>query len=90
MVLLFGKRSIGNDVVQALGKKKFTGSYYKDSAVFDNGVWLFWRKEDVEIEVNTPKYSHQINASVRFLPHQSNTMPCGTAKSSESNAPHAR
>ncbi|XP_075646999.1 uncharacterized protein LOC142617912 [Castanea sativa] len=90
MVLLFGKRSIGNDVIQALEKNKLTGSYYIDSAVFDDGVWLFWRKEDVEIDVSTPKYSHQINASVRFLPHRSNTMRCGTAKSSESNAPYAR
>ncbi|KAL4600609.1 hypothetical protein ACB092_11G211400 [Castanea dentata] len=76
MVLLFGKRSIGNDVIQALEKNKLTGSNYIDSAVFDDGVWLFWRKEDVEIDVSTPKYSHQINASVRFLPHRSNTMPC--------------
>lgn len=68
----------------------FSGSYYIDSVVFEDGIWLFRKKEDVEIEVNTPKYSHQFNASARFLPHLSNSMPYGTAKTSKSNCPYAK
>lgn len=87
IVLLFGTRSRG--VVQAIMEIGFPGSYCIDSAVFEDGVWL-WKKVDVEIEVNTPKYSHQFNASARFLPHLSNSMPYGTAKNSKSNCPYAK
>lgn len=42
MVLLFGTRSHG--VVQAIMEIGFSGSYYIDSVVFEDGVWLFWKK----------------------------------------------
>ena len=43
IALLFGTRSHG--VVQAIMEIGFSGSYYIDSVVFEDGeVWLFWKK----------------------------------------------
>ncbi|KAL0007167.1 hypothetical protein SO802_008669 [Lithocarpus litseifolius] len=88
IVLLFGIKSSGNDADQAIEEIGFSGSYRKDPFLFDDGVWLLWKK-DVVIEVN-PSTSHLIYAAVHFLPHPSNRILCGTGKSSEANAPYAR
>ncbi|KAK7816914.1 hypothetical protein CFP56_043538 [Quercus suber] len=88
IVLLFGIKSSGNDADQAIEEIGFSGSYLIDPFLFDDGVWLLWKK-DVVIEVNSPT-SHLIHATVHFLPHPSNRMLCGTGKSSEANAPYAR
>ncbi|KAF3959418.1 hypothetical protein CMV_015768 [Castanea mollissima] len=88
IVLLFGIKSSGNDADQAIEEIGFSGSYLIDPFLFDDGVWLLWKK-DVVIEVNSST-SHLIYATVHFLPHPSNRMLCGTGKSSEANAPYAR
>ena len=56
------------------------GSHCIDPVFFNGGeyIWLLRNKNDVVIEVNS---SHQIYATVHFLPHPSIWILCGTDKS---------
>ena len=73
IVLLFGIKSSGNDADQAIEEIGFSGSYLIDPFLSEDGVWLLWKKEDVVIE-EISSTSHQIYATVHFLPRPSNRM----------------
>nr|POE64451.1 hypothetical protein CFP56_35010 [Quercus suber] len=74
IVLLYGIKSSGNDadqVIEEIGFSHFSGSYLIDPFLSEDGVWLLWKKEDVVIE-EISSTSHQIYATVHFLPRPSN------------------